>query len=319
MSQATAAYREDIIASPAAKARSHKQLLRWGLMAGGVVAVVIGGGFYWLSGGRWVDTDDAYVQADSMTLSTDVSGIVTAIPVREGQAVTKGDILFSLDPQKFQIALDNARADLAQVRLNIEAMKADYQAAMRDTGAKQQQVNADQATYDRYASLVKQHAVTQQETDDARYKLAADQQAERASESQARAQLAKLSGNPDIAVEDTPAFKQAQARLAEAEREMSHSVVKAPYDGVVTQVNKLQIGMYLGASTAAFGLVSTDHVWVEAQPKETQLTYAKNGDPVDVSFDIYPGRTWKGVVESVAPATDQNFSLLPAQNSPATG
>ncbi len=80
-------------------------------------------------------------------------------------------------------------------------------------------------------------------------------------------------------------------------------------------MNKLQIGMYLGASTAAFGLVSTDHVWVEAQPKETQLTYAKNGDPVDVSFDIYPGRTWSGTVESVAPATDQNFSLLPAENS----
>ncbi len=211
--------------------------------------------------------------------------------------------------------MDNARADLAQVRLNIEAMKADYQAAMRETSAKQQQVNADQATYDRYASLVKQHAVTQQETDDARYKLAADQQAVRASESQARALLAKLAGNPDIAVEDTPAFKQAQARLAEAEREMDHSVVQAPYDGIVTQVNKLQPGMYLGASTAAFGLVSTDHVWVQAEPKETQLTYAKNGDPVDVSFDIYPGRTWKGTVESVAPATDQNFSLLPAQNS----
>src|SRR6195952_5256745 len=217
MSQATAAYREDIIARPAAKTRSRKQLLRWGLMAGGVLAVVIGGGFYWLSGGRWVDTDDAYVQADSMTLSTDVSGIVTSIPVREGQAVTKGDILFSLDPEKFRIALDNARADLAQVRLNIEAMKSDYQAALRDTAAKQQQVNADQATYDRYAALVKQRAVTQQETDDARYKMAADQQAVRASESQARAQLAKLSGNPDLAVEDTPAFKQAAARLAEAE------------------------------------------------------------------------------------------------------
>jgi len=127
--------------------------------------------------------------------------------------------------------------------------------------------------------------------------------------------LAKLNGNPNIAVEDMPSFKQAQAQVAEAEREMNHAVVRAPYDGIVTQVNKLQLGMYLGASTAAFGLVSTDHVWVEAQPKETQLTYAKNGDPVDVSFDIYPGRTWQGTVQSVAPATDQNFSLLPAENS----
>jgi membrane fusion protein (multidrug efflux system) len=315
MSQSATTYQGDILDRPAPRARSRKGLLRWSLMVGGVLAVIIGGGAYWLSSGRWVETDDAYVQADSMTLSTDVSGIVAAIPVHEGEAVTKGQVLFSLDPQKFQIALDNAKANLAQVRLNIESMKADYQAALRDTAAKQQQVNADQATYDRFAALVKSRAVTQQETDDARYKLASDQQAVRAAESQARAQLAKLDGNPDIQVADMPAYKQAQAQLAEAEREMNHSVVRAPYDGIVTQVNKLQLGMYLNAGTAAFGLVSTDHVWVEAEPKETQLTYAKAGDPVDVSFDIYPGRTWDGVVESIAPATDQNFSLLPAQNS----
>jgi membrane fusion protein (multidrug efflux system) len=315
MSHAATALREDIATRPAARARSRKKLLRWGLMAGGVLAVIIGGGLYWLSSGRWVATDDAYAQADSMTMSTDVSGIVASIPVHEGEAVSKGQVLFSLDPQKFQIALDNARANLAQTRLNIEAAKADYQAALRDTGARQQQVNADQATYGRYAALVKERAVTQQETDDARYKLAADQQAVRASESQARALLAKLDGNPDIATEDMPSFKQARAQVAEAEREMNHAVVRAPYDGIVTQVNKLQLGMYLGASTAAFGLVSTDHVWVEAEPKETQLTFAKNGDPVDVSFDIYPGRNWQGTVESVAPATDQNFSLLPAENS----
>jgi membrane fusion protein (multidrug efflux system) len=284
-------------------------------MGGGVAAVIVGGGAYWLSGGRWVDTDDAYVQADSMVLSTDVSGIVATIPVQEGQAVRKGQVLFTLDPEKFRIALDNARADLAQVRLNVESMKADYQAALRQTAARQQQVDSDQSTYDRYAGLVKSHAIAQQQTDDARYKLAGDKQALNASESQARAQLAKLAGNPDIAAEDTPAFKQAQARLDEAEREMNHSVVRAPYDGIVTQVNKLQIGMFLTAGTAAFGLVSTDHVWVEAEPKETQLTFAKKGDPVDVSFDIYPGRTWHGTVDSVAPATDQNFALLPAENS----
>jgi membrane fusion protein (multidrug efflux system) len=315
MSQASTTFQPDAITRPVARARSRKNLLRWALMVGGVLVAVVGGALYWLSSGRWIETDDAYVQADSMTMSTDVSGIVASIPVHEGQAVTTGQILFSLDPQKFQIALDNAKANLAQVRLNIESAKADYQASLRDTGAKQQQVNADQATYDRYASLVKQHAVTQQETDDARYKLAADQQAVRASESQARALLAKLDGNPEIAVEDMPSFKQAKAQVAESEREMNHAVVRAPYDGIVTQVSKLQLGMYLGASTAAFGLVSTDHVWVEAEPKETQLTFAKNGDPVDVSFDIYPGRIWHGTVESVAPATDQNFSLLPAQNS----
>jgi membrane fusion protein, multidrug efflux system len=315
MSHATAAYREDVVSRPDTRAPSRRKLLRWGLMAGGVLAVIIGGGAWWLSGGRWVETNDSYVQADSMMVSTDVSGIVASIPVHEGEAVHTGEVLFRLDPRKFQINLDNARANLAQVRLDIESLKASYQAALRNTDALRQRVNADQATYDRFAGLVKERAVTRQEFDDARYKLAADQQAVQASESQARAQLAKLSGNPDIAVQDTPAFKQAQAQMAEAEREMDHSVVRAPYDGIVTQVNKLQPGMYLGASTAAFGLVSSNHVWVEAQPKETQLTYARPGDPVQVSFDIYPGRTWDGTVQSIAPATDQNFSLLPAQNS----
>jgi membrane fusion protein (multidrug efflux system) len=315
MSQATTSLREGALIRPKRSRQSGKQVLRWALMAGGVVVVVGGGVAYWLSGGRWEDTDDAYVQADSMTVSTDVSGIVATIPVHEGEAVTKGQVLFTLDPQKFQIALDAARADLAQTVLNVASMKSDYQAALRNTAARQQQVLSDQATYNRYAGLEAQHAVSQQQTEDARYKLAVDEQSVSAAQSQASAQIAKLANNPDIAATDTPAYKQAAARLAEAEREMNHSVVRAPYDGIVTQVNKLQVGMDLIDGTPAFGLVSTDHVWVEAEPKETQLTFARTGQHVDVSFPLYPGRTWDGTVQSIAPATDQNFSLLPAENS----
>ncbi|MBS0643426.1 MAG: HlyD family secretion protein [Proteobacteria bacterium] len=316
MSQAASAYQGDLDRPIAgAGSSSRKRRLRWGLMAAGVLAVLVGGPAYWLSSGRWVSTDDAYVQADSLTLSTDVSGIVAGIPVREGQSVRQGDVLFSLDPQKFRIAIDNAVANLAQAKLAVESMKADYQAALRQIGAREQQVSADQLTYDRLAYLVKSHAATQQATDDARYKLAADQEAVSAAQAQARAILAKLAGNPDIAPDDAPSVKQAQAEVAEAVRAMNHAVVRAPYDGIVTQVSKLQPGMFLPAGTAAFGFVSTDRVWVQAQPKETQLTYARTGDPVEVSFDIYPGRTWTGVVEDIAPATDQNFSLLPAQNS----
>ncbi|HVZ06527.1 MAG TPA: HlyD family secretion protein [Rhodopila sp.] len=295
--------------------RAQRTRLRWLLMVGGVLAVAVAGGIWWLSGGRWVDTDDAYVQADSLTLSTDVSGVVADIPVHEGQDVKQGTVLFRLDPLKFQIALQNASANLAQARLAVESMKADYQAALRDARAKQQQVIADQLTYDRFAALVKAHAVTQQATDDAHYKLTADQEAVSAAEAKARAILAKLDNNPDLAPQDAPSVRQAQAQVNEAARELSHSVVRAPYNGIVTQVNKLQPGMYLPAGIAAFGFVSTDHVWVEAEPKETQLTYAHKNDPVDVSFDLYPGHVWHGVVEDIAPATDQNFSLLPAQNS----
>lgn len=316
MSHSATVPRNDAIARHRrSRRRLNPFLLRWGAMSGGLLIVAVGALTFWLNGGRWIDTDDAYVQGDTMTLSTDVSGIVSDIDVHEGQRVAKGQVLFRLDPEKFRIALDTATANLAQTRLNIESMKADYQSALRDAASRQQQVNADQATYDRLAALVKQHAVTQQETDDARYKLAGDAQALDAANQQARAQLARLAGNPNIPAEEMPAYQQAEAQLAEARRQMDHAVVRAPYDGIVTQVNKLQPGMFLSASTAAFGLVSTEHLWVEAEPKETQLTWAKLGDHVDVSFDIYPGRTWNGVVESIAPATDQQFSLLPAQNS----
>jgi membrane fusion protein (multidrug efflux system) len=310
-----ATFREETLSRPDARRRRKVRLLRWVLMGGGVAVVIVGGAIYWLSGGRYASTDDAYLQADDMTLSTDVSGIVAAIPVHEGEAVTTGQVLFRLDPQKFQIALDNAEANLAQTRLNLQAAQADYQAALRQSAAKQAQVQADQANYDRLAALVKQHAVSAQETDNARYKLAADEQAVDAANMQARGQLARLAGKPALPVEQMPAYKQAAAQVAEAQRELAHATVRAPYAGIVTQVNKLQPGMYLAAGTAAFGFVSDQHLWVQAQPKETQLTWVRPGDHVAVTIDAYPGRTWDGVVQSVAPATDQQFSLLPAENS----
>jgi membrane fusion protein (multidrug efflux system) len=309
-------FRDDTISRPAAvRALNPVRLLRWVLMAGGILVVAVGALLFWLDGGRYASTDDAYVQADDLTLSTDVSGIVATIPVHEGEAVKQGQVLFQLDPEKFQIALDNAQANLAQTRLNLEAMQADYQAALRDTAAKQAQVNADQANDDRFAALVKQHAVSQQEADDARYKLAADQAALAASTQMARGQLARLAGQPNLPIDQLPAYQQAQAQVAEAQRELNHATVRAPYDGIVTQVNKLQPGMFLPAGTAAFGFVSTQHVWVEAEPKETQLTWARQGDHATVTIDAYPGRTWDGIVQSIAPATDQQFSLLPAENS----
>ena len=107
----------------------------------------------------------------------------------------------------------------------------------------------------------------------------------------------------------------AKARLDEAQRELDHTVIYAPFDGIVTQVDTVQPGMYLAASTAAFGIISTEHVWVEANPKETELTWVKPGDPVDVTVDTYPGRAWKAEVESIAPNSGSEFSVLPAQNT----
>ena len=292
-----------------------RRLLRYSLFALGAIVLIVGGLLYWLSGGRYVETDDAYVQANVLTVSTDVSGIVDQIPVQEGEHVTKGQVLFRLDPLKFQIALDNARANLAQTVLNLDSLKADYAHVQRQVAAQQAMVHEDQTTYDRYAMLVKQGGITQLQFDDARYKLEADQASLGADNAQVQSALARLGGRADIPVTDMPAYKQSQAQLAEAERESRHATVRAPFNGMVTQVNKLQPGQYLPAGTAAFGLVETDDMWVAAEPKETNLTYARQGQSATVTVDTYPGHVWHGTVQSIAPATDQEFSVLPAQNS----
>ena len=128
-------------------------------------------------------------------------------------------------------------------------------------------------------------------------------------------QLAKLGGNPDIVVTDHPQYRQAQAQVEEAQRQLDHTVVTAPFAGTVTDVPSIAPGKYLAASTTAFFLVDTDHVWVDATPKETELTYVRPGQPATVTVDTYPDLEWHGVVESVSPAAAQEFALLPAQNT----
>jgi membrane fusion protein (multidrug efflux system) len=276
---------------------------------------VIASGAYWLTGGRVVSIDDSYVRAAKEALSTDVSGIVMEVPVHEGERVKKGDALLKLDPTPFRIAVEGARANLGGIVSSLNAMKLDYQRMLRDVDVKQAQVDADQANYERYAGLVKSGGVTRAEFDNARFQLAADKQAVAALKVTAEVQLARLGGNPNVDVRTMSDYLQAKAKLEEAQRQLDHTVIYAPFAGIVTQVDTVQPGMYLAASTAAFGLVSTERVWIEANPKETELTHVKPGDPVDIYIDTYPGRAWKGKVESIAPNSGSEFSVLPAQNT----
>ncbi len=314
MSQAAASPRVMLDDAPRVRARK-RNLIRPVLMIGGIAAVIVGATAYWLTGGRIVSIDDAYVRAAKLTVSTDVSGIVAEVPVKEGQRVKTGDVLVRLDPRQFQIALAGAKANLVQIALTMEAMKRDYQRMLRDIDAKQTQVQSDQANFDRYAKLVNGGGATRLEYDDARFKLAGDKQMVDSLTVQAQVQLAKLGGDANIDVTRTPQYMQAQSQVDEAQRELDHAVIHAPFDGIVTQVDSTQPGQYLAAATAAFGLISTDRVWVEGNPKETELTHVKPGDHVDVTVDTYPGRTWSGVVESISPASGSEFSILPAQNS----
>ena len=316
MSQAATFNARDTVVEPttAGRARSRRGL-RLALMGGGLIAVAVGSGYYWLNGGQWMSSDDAYVNADKVALSTDISGVVSSVPVHEGEQVKAGDVLIQLDPRQFQIALDGAKADLAQTRLTLLAARDDYQRMLHDIRSRQAQVQADQATYDRYAQLVGRGDLPRQQYDDARFKLDSDTGALQSAGVQAEEQLARLNGDPNVDVTTLPSYKQAEARVAEAQRELDHTSVRAPYDGAVTQVSTLQPGMFLPAGTAAFGLVSTNHVWVDVQPKETELTWVKSGDPADITVDTYPGHVWHGTVESISPASGSQFAILPAQNA----
>ena len=313
---------EESATPPVAEARHiRRPSLRITLMAIGVLAVVAGSFVFWLRGGRYASTDDAYVEAARLIVTTDVSGLVTTVNVHEGQAVQAGDLLFQLDPRPFQYALDSAKDNLSQTALTIDSMKADYQVLLSDVATQQSQVALDQVTYDRFAALLPNNTVSQAQYDQARYTLQLDQNKLSSLQHQAQVQLAKLGGDPNIPTAQHPLYLQAKAQMDEAQRQFDHASVRAPFSGVVTQVDALQPGTNLVAQTAALtgsgavALVSTDRVWVTAQMKETDLTYVKPGDHVDVSVDTYPGRTWSGTVESISPATGSEFSVLPAQNS----
>ena len=298
-----------------ARRRVTTRALRPILMLGGILAVAVGSGAYWLTGGRYITIEDSYVRAAKEALATDVSGIVMAVPVHEGQRVNKGDVLLKLDPTPFQIAVDGAKANLGGIVSSLNALKLDYKRMLADVEVKQSQVASDQVNFDRYAGLVKSGGVTRAEYDNARYLLATDRQSVEALKVVADVQLARLGGDPEVDVRTMADYRQAKARLDEAQRELDHAVIYAPFAGVVTQVDTVQPGMYLAASTAAFGLVSTERVWIEANPKETELTHVKPGDPVEVTVDTYPGKVWPAVVESIAPNSGSEFSVLPAQNT----
>jgi membrane fusion protein (multidrug efflux system) len=297
------------------RARLRRFLMIWGVS---VVAAVVA--ILWLTGGRYVTTDDAYVHSAKLMVSTDVSGLVHDVDVREGQTVKKGDVLFRLDPKPFVIAVDNAKAALAQTVLDVEGTKAQYRSVLGQIASEQAQVVLAGKTYDRYLALQRQNAIAGTQVDTARGTLLSAQATVVSLQQQARQILAQLNGNPDVPATQTPAYMRAQATLAEAQRQLDHTVVRAPFDGVVSEVDSLQPGtlvisaMSAFTTTSAVGLVSSTDLWIGANMKETDLTYVRGGNPVEVTVDTYPNCTWTGKVDAVAAASDSAFSPLPAEN-----
>jgi membrane fusion protein (multidrug efflux system) len=291
-----------------------RRWLRWTLFALLPLAL-IAGGYWYVTGGRVVSTDDAYVEADKVGISTDVSGIVKEIDVGNNQHVEGGQVLFRLDDLPFRFALERAVAQVGIVRNDLNALKANY----GDMQAQIKQAQDDIEYYDRefhrQQDLSSKFIASQQTFDTARRNLQNAHQKLASLNQQLAAIAANLNGDPDIPVEQHPRYLAAVAQRDEAARQLDHTVVKAPFAGIVTNVPAIAPGKYLQASMTAFYLVAADYVWVDANPKETQLTHVRPGQPVTVTVDTYPDLEWHGTVESISPAAAQEFSLLPAQNT----
>jgi membrane fusion protein (multidrug efflux system) len=298
----------------AAPRSSRRHWTRWALFLLLPLAL-IAGGYWYVTGGQVMATDDAYVEADKVGISTDVSGVVKEIEVAENQHVEAGQVLFRLDDLPFRLALKRAQAQVDIVSNDLKALKANY----RDLQAQIRQAQDDTDYYDRefrrQQDLVAKNIASQATFDTARRNLHNAQQKLASLNAQLAAVAANLNGDPNAPVEQHPRYLDAVAQRDEAARQLNHSVVRAPFDGIVTNVPSLAPGKYLQASMTAFYLVAIDHVWVTANPKETELTYVRPGQPVTVTVDTYPDAEWHGTVESISPAAAQEFSLLPAQNT----
>ncbi|HEY4164663.1 MAG TPA: HlyD family secretion protein [Dongiaceae bacterium] len=297
-----------------ATARPKRRLLRAFLFLLLPIALVIGG-YVYVAGGQVMSTDNAYVQANTVGISTDVSGTVIAVDVHDNEVVKKGQVLFRLKQDSFKISLAGAQAQLGTVRNQILTLKATYSQAEAQIAQAQADIPYYQTAFKRQADLRSSTAYNKAAYDLAQQQLTAAQEKVKVAQTAAAAALAQLGNDPNEAVEDNPFYQQAKSAVDDAQRDLNDTVVKAPFDGIVTNVPALQVGQYLKAAQPGFSLVSNEDIWVSASPKETELTYVRPGQPVTVTVDTYPGVEWKGVVGSISPASGSSFSMLPAQNT----
>ena len=286
------------------------------LMIAVPLVLAVAGGYFWLNGGRYEDTDNAYVQQAKVSLSADIAGRITGVNVGENQPVKAGTVLFTIDPQPYQIALDQARAALASARVNVEQLKVAYGTAQAQLKSAEATLVIRQAAYDRQSALVKQGVNSNSTLDDTKLALQQAQSAVDLGNQQVAQATAALGGDPNIATDKHPAVLAAQAQVEQAERNLGKTTVVAPADGIVANVSSLNAGQFVAAGTTIASLVETAGTWIEANYKETQLGDIRVGQPASVSVDAFPGKI-DCKVASIGAATGAEFALIPAQN--ATG
>lgn len=290
------------------------RLLRPFLLIAVPVAAVAGALLWYLWGGRYVGTENAYVKADIVHVAAEVAGRVIEVGVQDHAQVKPGDLLLKIDPEPYKLALDRAEAELDQTRARVAALRAEYREATAEHKEAEDKIQFYDAQRDRQKRLADKgvgRAFFFEEAD-------ANADAARARMTAARQKmqriLAQLGGKPDIETEAHPLVREKIAARDRAKLDLDRTIVKAPLGGLAVNV-KLLPGEHVRAATPLFALISDAMPWVEANFKETELTYVRPGQSATIVLDIYPDVTWRAEVASISPATGAEFALLPPQNA----
>ena len=283
----------------------------------GPVALIVGALVLYLATGRYVTEEDAYVQAVNVSISPQVAGQVVAIAAKSNTAVTKNDSLFNLDPEPYRIALANAEAQLGVARDQASTLIETYRARLKQIDEAKATADYAQTNYDRQQHLFDTGAAPRATLDAAIRDLQTAKANLASLQREAAAALAQLGGNPDMPVDQQASVKQAQAAVDTAARNLRLTSIVAPFDGIPNNVESIAVGAFLNAGQSAFPLVSTHDLYIEANIRETDLTYVREGNPARVTIDAYPDTSIAARVTTLAPASGSVFALLPPQN--ATG
>jgi membrane fusion protein (multidrug efflux system) len=291
-----------------------RRSLRGPLLLLAPIVAVIAGLFFYLHGGRYEETDNAYFQSGLVAVSANVSGPVLAVEVHENQQVKAGQVLFRIDPAPYQAAVDEAAAGLATAYTQVASLRANFAQGQAEVQSARDRLVYATREAERQKALLAEGISSQAQYDQAGLNRQNAAQAIESSVQQAQSVAASLSGNVAAPSASQPAVKRAQAALERAQLNLGYTVVRAPQDGIVTKVNQLQIGSYVTAAKPVFTLAGV-RIWVEANFKENQLAYMRIGQPAEFSVDAFPDLKLTGHITSFSPGTGNSFSLLPAENA----
>jgi membrane fusion protein (multidrug efflux system) len=281
------------------------------------LAVLAAGVVFYLNGGRYVTTDDAYVGAQKVLITPDISGKIEKVVVREGQHVNQGDELFEIDPVPYRLAESQAKATLEQARTTYNNLVSNLKIYGQMGDLMQQSVELKQRDVDRKSTLAKSSFGSQLDLDNASNASVTAKAESAFVQQQIASARNQLLGDANLPLEQFPPYFQAKAALAQAERNLDHTVVRAPMAGIATMVDQIQLGRFVVAGTPMFSVIDTSKPWVDANLKESDFTYVAVGQQVDIDVDAFPDHDFKGTIGSLSPGTGAQFAILPPQN--ATG